>query len=243
MIIRCPSVSSLPHYSSLRSSHRMHKLHLCCSRRTSVPLVGALSHGYNATVLAYGQTGSEKTYTMGTSYTGEENAGRIIPKVMETMFNGVQAMMESSGFLIRVSFIEIFKEEVFDSLDPNSSRGDVASTAEPAVPTRVPIQIRESVNGGITLAGVTEAEVKIKKKEREMSSYLSRGSLSRATGSTNMSSQSSRSHAIFTITMELENGDDVLYAKSHLVDLAGSERAKRTGADGMRLKEGIHIGC
>ena len=35
-----------------------------------------------------------------------------------------------------------------------------------------------------------------------------------------------------------EIGDDILCAKLHLVDLAGSERAKRTGADGMRLKEG-----
>lgn len=56
-----------------------------------------------------------------------------------------------------------------------------------AVPARVPIQIRETVNGGITLAGVTEAEVRTKE---EMASYLSRGSLSRATGSTNMNSQS-----------------------------------------------------
>ncbi|KAI7731992.1 hypothetical protein M8C21_030180 [Ambrosia artemisiifolia] len=36
-------------------------------------------------------------------------------------------------------------------------------------------------------------------------------------------------------------GDDILCAKLHLVDLAGSERAKKTGADGMRLREGIHI--
>ena len=72
-------------------------------------------------------------------------------------------------------------------LDPNSSKGDVGSTAKPAVPSRVPIQIRETVNGGITLSGVTEAEVKTKE---EMASYLSSGSLSRATGSTNMNSQS-----------------------------------------------------
>ncbi|QHN92582.1 Chromosome-associated kinesin [Arachis hypogaea] len=202
------------------------------------PLVDALFHGYNATVLAYGQTGSGKTYTMGTNYTGEESASGIIPKVMGTIFKRVHTMKESTEFLIRVSFIEIFKEEVFDLLDINSSRGEVASTAKVTVPARVPIQIRETVNGGITLAGVTEAEVKTKE---EMSSYLSRGSLSRATGSTNMNSQSSRSHAIFTITMEQKSGDDVLCAKLHLVDLAGSERAKRTGADGMRLKEGIHI--
>lgn len=59
--------------------------------------------------------------------------------------------------------------------------------AKVAVPARVPIQIRENVNGGITLAGVTEADVKTKE---EMASYLSSGSLSRATGSTNMNSQS-----------------------------------------------------
>ncbi|OIW16560.1 hypothetical protein TanjilG_17733 [Lupinus angustifolius] len=202
------------------------------------PLVDALFHGYNATVLAYGQTGSGKTYTMGTNYTGEGSNDGIIPRVMETIFKRVQTMKQSAEFLIRVSFIEIFKEEVFDLLDPNSSKGEVLCTAKVTVPARVPIQIRETVNGGITLAGVTEPEVKTKE---EMASFLSRGSLARATGSTNMNSQSSRSHAIFTITMEQKNGDDVLCAKLHLVDLAGSERAKRTGADGMRLKEGIHI--
>lgn len=218
------------------------------------PLVDALFKGYNATVLAYGQTGSGKTYTMGTNYTGEGGSGGIIPRVMENIFQRVESMKESAEFLTRVSFIEIFKEEVFDLLDSNSAalpRGEVACQAKPTVPARVPIQIRETVNGGITLAGVTEAEVRTKE---EMASYLSRGSLSRATGSTNMNSQSSRSHAIFTITMDQKKivhcptgannddfGDDILCAKLHLVDLAGSERAKRTGADGMRLKEGIHI--
>ncbi|KAK7282893.1 hypothetical protein RIF29_12000 [Crotalaria pallida] len=203
------------------------------------PLVDALFHGYNATVLAYGQTGSGKTFTMGTNYNGEGSSGAVIPRVLESIFSRVNSMKESTEFLIRVSFIEIFKEEVFDLLDSNSSRGEAAaSTAKPVVPARVPIQIRETANGGITLAGVTEAEVKTRE---EMLSYLASGSLSRATGSTNMNSQSSRSHAIFTITMEQKNGDDILSAKLHLVDLAGSERAKRTGADGMRLKEGIHI--
>ncbi|XP_073224385.1 kinesin-like protein KIN-4C isoform X2 [Cicer arietinum] len=202
------------------------------------PLVDALFNGYNATVLAYGQTGSGKTYSMGTNYNGEGSSDGIIPKVMENIYKRVKTMKDSTEFLIRVSFIEIFKEEVYDLFDPNSSRGEVASTVKTTLPNKVPIQIRETVNGGITLAGVTEPEVKTKE---EMASYLSSGSLSRATGSTNMNSQSSRSHAIFTITMEQKKGDDILCAKFHLVDLAGSERAKRTGADGMRLKEGIHI--
>ncbi|PSR99819.1 Kinesin-like protein [Actinidia chinensis var. chinensis] len=218
------------------------------------PIVDALFHGYNGTVLAYGQTGSGKTYTMGTNYNGEEHNGGIIPNVMETIFSRVDATRKSTEFLIRVSFIEIFKEEVFDLLDPSPpalSRGDGVALAKPGGPARAPIQIRETSNGGISLAGVTEAEVRTKE---EMASFLLRGSLSRATGSTNMNSQSSRSHAIFTITMEQkkiapsptggihdDGGDDILCAKLHLVDLAGSERAKRTGADGMRFREGIHI--
>uniref|UniRef100_J3LGZ8 Kinesin motor domain-containing protein n=1 Tax=Oryza brachyantha TaxID=4533 RepID=J3LGZ8_ORYBR len=216
------------------------------------PLIDSLFRGYNATVLAYGQTGSGKTYTMGTNYTAEANCGGIIPQVMETIFKKADALKDSTEFLIRVSFIEIFKEEVFDLLDASHAalRLDSGSVAKAAgQPARVPIQIRETASGGITLAGVTEAEVKTKE---EMASFLARGSSSRATGSTNMNSQSSRSHAIFTISLEqkktssasdkLANNEyDILSSKFHLVDLAGSERAKRTGADGLRLKEGIHI--
>lgn len=65
---------------------------------------------------------------------------------------------------------------MFDLLDPKTTG-----------PARVPIQIRERVGVGITLAGVTEAEVRTKE---EMASYLLQGSLTRATGSTNMNSQS-----------------------------------------------------
>ncbi|KAG2653941.1 hypothetical protein PVAP13_1NG414100 [Panicum virgatum] len=215
------------------------------------PLIDALFSGYNATVLAYGQTGSGKTYTMGTDYSGEGNCGGIIPQVMETIFRKVDASKDGSEILIRVSFIEIFKEEVFDLLDSNHAavRLDSVSVPKSSAPARVPIQIRETATGGITLAGVTEAEVKSKE---EMASYLIRGSSSRATASTNMNRQSSRSHAIFTICVEQKRTSgtsdksassdyDILSSKFHLVDLAGSERAKRTGADGHRLKEGIHI--
>ena len=85
---------------------------------------------------------------------------------------------------------QIFKEEVYDLLDPNLvtfSKVDGTSLAKPGGPARAPIQIRETANGGITLAGVTEAEVRTKE---EMASFLLRGSLCRATGSTNMNSQS-----------------------------------------------------
>ncbi|XP_019437936.1 PREDICTED: kinesin-like protein KIN-4A isoform X5 [Lupinus angustifolius] len=218
------------------------------------PLVDGLFQGYNATVLAYGQTGSGKTYTMGTGLKDGYQTG-IIPQVMNVLFNKIGTLKHQTEFQLHVSFIEILKEEVRDLLDPSlmskqdTVNGHVGKATSPGKP---PIQIRETSNGVITLAGSTEVSVATLK---EMAACLEQGSLSRATGSTNMNNQSSRSHAIFTITLEQKRkinipddsslndtmNEDYLCAKLHLVDLAGSERAKRTGSDGLRFKEGVHI--
>ncbi|KAJ8541120.1 hypothetical protein K7X08_001936 [Anisodus acutangulus] len=217
------------------------------------PLVDSLFQGYNATVLAYGQTGSGKTYTMGTGFKDGFQTG-LIPQVMNSLFNKVETLKHQAEFQLHVSFIEIHKEEVRDLLDSisvNKSETSNGHNGKVASPGKPPIQIRESSNGVITLAGSTERSVRTLK---EMADCLEQGSLSRATGSTNMNNQSSRSHAIFTITMEQMHKtgsndghsnecmtEEYLCAKLHLVDLAGSERAKRTGSDGLRFKEGIHI--
>ncbi|KAJ7942434.1 Kinesin-like protein [Quillaja saponaria] len=220
------------------------------------PLVDGLFHGYNATVLAYGQTGSGKTYTMGTGYNDNHRTG-LTPQVMRALFNRIETLKNQTEFQLHVSFIEILKEEVRDLLDSvNMEKSDTCNShaGKVTVPGRQPIQIRETSNGVITLAGSTEIAVATLE---DMAACLELGSLSRATGSTNMNNQSSRSHAIFTITLEQmhkphldprgnnivdeDMGEEYLSAKLHLVDLAGSERAKRTGSDGLRFKEGIHI--
>ncbi|EHA8590245.1 Kinesin-like protein KIN-4A [Cocos nucifera] len=234
-----------------------------------VPLVDGLFQGYNATVLAYG---SGKTYTMGTACRDGSHTG-LIPQVMNALFSKIGTLKHQAEFQLRVSFIEILKEEVRDLLDP-ASPGKLEAgnghAGKVAVPGKPPVQIREASNGVITLAGSTEVDVH---SQKEMAACLEQGSLNRATGSTNMNNQSSsllflisrfgflfcdsRSHAIFTITLEQmrkldpiisadgvpieDMSEDFLCAKLHLVDLAGSERAKRTGSDGLRFKEGVHI--
>ncbi|CAB4314620.1 unnamed protein product [Prunus armeniaca] len=216
------------------------------------PLIHGLFQGYNATVLAYGQTGSGKTYTMGTG-SGDGCQTGLIPQVMNALFNKIEILKDQTEFQIQVSYIEILNEEVCDLLDSLSMKMETTNGHATKV-GRHPIQIREKSNGAITLAGLTEVAVN---SLQEMATCLDQGSLNRATGSTNMNNQSSRSHAIFTITLEQmrkirsafpmndtpdeDMGEEYFCAKLHLVDLAGSERAKRTGSDGLRLKEGIHI--
>ncbi|KAG9138577.1 hypothetical protein Leryth_012919 [Lithospermum erythrorhizon] len=220
------------------------------------PLVEGLFQGYNATVLAYGQTGSGKTYTMGTGFRDGYQSG-LIPQAMNTLFRKIETLKHQTEFQLHVSFIEIHKEEVRDLLDSNAINRSEPMNVQANkvnVPGKPPIQIRETSSGVITLAGTTECSVKTLK---EMVDCLEQGSLNRATGSTNMNNQSSRSHAIFTITVEQMRklspvvstdgnvndtmNEEYLCAKLHLVDLAGSERAKRTGSDGVRFKEGVHI--
>ncbi|KAH7443972.1 hypothetical protein KP509_02G058600 [Ceratopteris richardii] len=240
-----------------------------CSSSNSIfdecvaPLIDGLFQGYNATVLAYGQTGSGKTYTMGTGFTVGGSTDGIIPRVMEALFKRAESNSGDVDLQIRVSFIEILKEEVHDLLDPNpsgmgkseisSGMGFFSGGCKGLLPVKPPIQIRETTNGEIMLAGVREVDVR---NLQEMALCLEQGALCRATGSTNMNPCSSRSHAIFTVTLEqrrkldvgshdpnptTDDREDFLCAKLHLVDLAGSERAKRTGTDGLRFKEGVHI--
>ncbi|CAM8922014.1 unnamed protein product [Rhodiola kirilowii] len=214
------------------------------------PLVDGLFKGYNATVLAYGQTGSGKTYIMGTGFKDGFRNG-LIPQVMNALFGKIATLKDQCECHLLVSFIEIHNDEVIDLLDTTSKPGLGNGTAARAVvPGKALIQIRESSDGVIRLAGSTEVSVY---SLNEMEACLEQGRLNRATGSTNMNNQSSRSHAIFTITLKqlwkhrvIDNMDgslneEYLCAKWHLVDLAGSERVKRTGSDGLRFTEGVHI--
>lgn len=218
------------------------------------PLINGALDGYNATVLAYGQTGSGKTYTMGTGFDVdvlEEQLG-IIPRAIAHLFRGIDERIQDARekgivcpeFKITAQFLELYNEEVIDLFNPvkenyNKGKG---------------YKINEDPNGSIHIKGVITKPVLCLSDALQ---FLKIGALSRTTASTQMNSQSSRSHAIFTLHIKqqrlvpVEVLDDsepntefeTLSAKFHFVDLAGSERLKRTGATGERAKEGISINC
>ncbi|XP_042221301.1 chromosome-associated kinesin KIF4A-like [Homarus americanus] len=193
-------------------------------------VVTNLFKGYNVTVVAYGQTGSGKTHTMGTAYTEGEiphNEAGIIPRAVRDIFDGVGNQTECE-FMVKVSFIELYKENLFDLL--STKNRDECS-----------VDIREDPRGGIKIVGLSEIPVATLD---ETMKCLEQGALNRATGATAMNAHSSRSHAIFSLHIQQRNkkeGESITCSKFHMVDLAGSERAKKTGATGERFKEGVNI--
>uniref|UniRef100_A0A2K5UC42 Kinesin family member 4B n=1 Tax=Macaca fascicularis TaxID=9541 RepID=A0A2K5UC42_MACFA len=193
------------------------------------PLIKGVFKGYNATVLAYGQTGSGKTYSMGGAYTAEqENEATvgIIPRVIQLLFKEIDKKSDFE-FTLKVSYLEIYNEEILDLLCLSREKAQ--------------INIREDPKEGIKIVGLTEKTVLV---ALDTVSCLEQGNNSRTVASTAMNSQSSRSHAIFTISLEQRKKSDKnssFRSKLHLVDLAGSERQKKTKAEGDRLKEGINI--
>ena len=198
------------------------------------PIVDAVLGGYNATVLAYGQTGSGKTHTMGSSYTAEsegDEAG-LIPRAISHLFTGAESLGLSVS--ATATFIEIYKEEVHDLLKWKEDAGENGAGACATLPIR-----ENGEGGGLTLTGQASKTVI---SVADAMGVLTDGARNRATGATAMNATSSRSHAIFTLALSIKRTDGRTFApKLHFVDLAGSERAKRTGASGERLQEGIQI--
>ncbi|XP_057427737.1 kinesin-like protein KIN-7O isoform X2 [Lotus japonicus] len=190
-------------------------------------IVEAAVRGFNGTVFAYGQTNSGKTHTM----RGSKADPGVIPRAVRDLFQIIQQDVDRE-FLLRMSYMEIYNEEINDLLAPEHRK----------------LQIHENLERGIYVAGLREEIVASHEQVLDLMEF---GESHRHIGETNMNLYSSRSHTIFRMIIESRdrseddsNGstcDAVRVSVLNLVDLAGSERAAKTGAEGVRLKEGSHI--
>ncbi|CAN0910145.1 Kinesin-like protein KIN-7O [Linum grandiflorum] len=190
-------------------------------------IVAAAIRGFNGTVFAYGQTNSGKTHTM----RGSADELGVIPLAVHDIFNIIH---EDVGreFLLRMSYLEIYNEDINDLLAPEHRK----------------LQIHENLERGIYVAGLRE---EIVTSPQQVLDFMQFGEAHRHIGETNMNVYSSRSHTIFRMIIESRDRtedadmanscDAVRVSVLNLVDLAGSERAAKTGAEGVRLKEGSHI--
>ncbi|KAH9649176.1 kinesin-like protein KIN-7O [Citrus sinensis] len=197
-------------------------------------IVAAAVRGFNGTVFAYGQTNSGKTHTMRGSLTEPG----VIPRAVHDLFDIILGKVDRE-FLLRMSYMEIYNEDINDLLAPEHRK----------------LQIHESLERGIYVAGLREEIVASPQQVLNLMDFGECISLVCCWLYISQLSANSyiRSSALLLIKQIIESRDKteddnndnscdaVRVSVLNLVDLAGSERAAKTGAEGVRLKEGSHI--
>ena len=193
---------------------------------TFAPLVDSVLDGFNGTIFAYGQTGTGKTYTMEGVKDDQSQRG-VIPNSFDHIFSHI-AKSENQQYLVRASYLEIYLEDVRDLLAKDQTKN---------------LELKERPDTGIYVKDLSSF---VCKSVSEIEHVMAVGNQNRSVGKTEMNEHSSRSHAIFIITVEcseldMEGQAHIRVGKLNLVDLAGSERQAKTGAVGDRLKEATKI--
>lgn len=192
------------------------------------PILRSALDGHNVCILAYGQTGTGKTFTMD----GTNNQAGIIPRAIEELFR--QASLDNSSTTFSMSMLEVYMGNLRDLLAPKvaSRTHEVAAKC---------LNIQTDPKGMVEVEGLTQVQITDTAKAKW---WYAKGRRARSTSWTNVNETSSRSHCLMRITIS-RHGDDskakAQVSKLWMVDLGGSERLLKTGATGQTLDEGRAI--
>lgn len=185
-------------------------------------LILSVLHGYNVSIISYGQTGSGKTHTM---RGGEGEAAGLIPRAVLFLFENRSRLEDLDwSFEFEASFLEVYNNECYDLL---------------STPARAKREVKQVHNkfvvDDLTVVPIVDVH--------KMASLLRKSDANRSTAATKCNETSSRSHALFALSVKGVNATTgaKINCCLKLVDLAGSERAKETGATGDRFTEMTHI--
>ena len=189
---------------------------------TVLPHIAGVLRGTNATVFAYGATGSGKTHTM----VGDATDPGLMVLSLRDIFRFIARDRVDTDYDVECSYTEVYNELVYDLLVPNSGA----------------LELREDPERGPMVAGLTHVKVS---DESQIFELLRQGNARRKTEETGANAVSSRSHAVLEIwvTRSSRNHYNRAYttAKLALVDLAGAERASETNNRGQQLRDGANI--
>ncbi|KAK1323573.1 hypothetical protein QJS10_CPA02g00008 [Acorus calamus] len=184
--------------------------------------IAGVINGLNATVFAYGSTGSGKTYTM----VGTHDDPGLMVLSLHTIFDLIKGDQSSDEFEVTCSYLEVYNEVIYDLLEKSSGH----------------LELREDPEQGLVVAGLKCIKVRSADRILEL---LNLGNSRRKTESTEANATSSRSHAVLEIIVKRKRRkqyqSQVLRGKLALVDLAGSERASETNSGGQKLRDGANI--
>ena len=194
------------------------------------PIINNIINGYNSTALAYGVTGTGKTHTIFGDLVFQNGEEGIAIKACNYLFNILNSQYFEDEFFIKVSYIEIYNENVIDLLNNDYSFSSSS------------LMIIEDPNKGVYCPNAKEFTLN---DCTELKKIIAQGNKRRTMAPTNQNKFSSRSHAILQISLERKsfneekNTFEVYYSKFLMVDLAGSERG---GIEkGKRREEGANI--
>jgi kinesin family protein 3/17 len=137
--------------------------------------------GYNGTIFAYGQTGTGKTFTI-TGVPKDHKLKGIMPRSFEAIFQHIECD-SSKEYLVRASYLEIYNEEIRDLLYKNGQKK---------------LELKDKDTG----VYVKDLSTFVVKNPSDLMDVFNEGNLNRHVGATNMNEHSSRSHSVFTITIE-----------------------------------------
>ncbi|XP_048439611.1 kinesin-like protein KIN-10B isoform X1 [Pyrus x bretschneideri] len=185
--------------------------------REVCPLIPGLFLGCNATVFAYGATGSGKTYTI----QGTDE----MPGLMELSMSKILSMCQSTGSSVELSYYEVYMDRCYDLLEIKAKE----------------ITVLDDKDGQVHLKGLSRFPVK---SMFEFYEAFSCGIQRRKTAHTGLNDVSSRSHGVLVIAVStpLDDGSgDAVTGKLNLIDLAGNEDNRRTCNEGTRLQESAKI--
>ncbi|KAF3434013.1 hypothetical protein FNV43_RR25116 [Rhamnella rubrinervis] len=207
------------------------------------PVVESVLNGYNGTVMAYGQTGTGKTYTLGRLGKDDASERGIMARALEDIFSSTSPAFDS----VEVSYFQLYMESIQDMLAPEK--------------INIPIN-EDPKTGEVSLPGASVVKVQDLDQFLQL---LQIGEANRHASNTKLNTESSRSHAILMVYIQrsvhekVEDGNTCqekalrttlsgrnaipLMRKSKLliVDLAGSERIDKSGSEGHLLEEAKFI--
>ncbi|KDO85861.1 hypothetical protein CISIN_1g043730mg [Citrus sinensis] len=204
------------------------------------PVVESVLDGYNGTVMAYGQTGTGKTFTLGRLGDEDTSSRGIMVRSMEDILADVSLESDS----VSVSYLQLYMETIQDLLDPANDNISI---------------VEDPKTGDVSLPGATLVQIR---DQQSFTELLRWGEAHRVAANTKLNTESSRSHAILMIhvkrsvvgreedlSSEINHASHLikpskpLVRKSKLVvvDLAGSERIHKSGSEGHMLEEAKSI--
>ena len=186
-------------------------------------LVRSVLEGFNASVFAYGATGSGKTYTM----MGNETTPGVMGLAMQELWEAIEESSGEYSYEVKVSCLEVYNEKLYDLFVADSPY----------------LEMREDDSGNVC---VPRLSVEHPRTVEEVQSMLALANSRRKQSPTDANAESSRSHAVFQVTVLRTPRTVGLTAptsigKLSLIDLAGSERASQSKNNNKQFREGANI--